>query len=132
MTSEADSRPHQAGRNGSPKIGATPTTNGPAKRTPAGNGTTNVPANGAARGRRAGGPPPSQLIHDDPLAALVDEAQAAVSEGANALRDIRERYREAYLDRVEDWERLRTQTAATRTSSQADSDEAMIGREVNL
>ena len=74
---------------------------------------------------------PTTLIHDDPLSALVDEAQAAVSDGANALRDIRERYRTAYVDRVEHWDRLRTHAAGTRTS-QIDSDEAMIGREVNL
>src|SRR6185369_14213194 len=42
--------------------------------------------------------------HDDPLAALLDEAQAAVSGGANALRDVRERYRSAYLEKVERWE----------------------------
>jgi two-component system, NarL family, sensor histidine kinase DegS len=92
----------------------------------------------ATNGHRSGNgrspkekPAPTSLIQHDPLAALVDEAQAAVSEGANALRDVRERYRSAYVDRIGDWERLRTQTAATRGGSQADSDEAMIGREVN-
>ena len=87
-----------------------------------------------AGGQGAAGRPkatPTTLIHDDPLSALVDEAQAAVSDGANALRDIRERYRSAYVDRVEHWDRLRTHAAGTRTS-QIDSDEAMIGREVNL
>jgi two-component system sensor histidine kinase DegS len=74
---------------------------------------------------------PTSLIQHDPLAALLDEAQAAVSDGANALRDVRERYRSAYVDRVEDWERLRRQTTAGRPGSRADSDEAMIGREVN-
>jgi two-component system sensor histidine kinase DegS len=74
---------------------------------------------------------PTSLIQHDPLAALLDEAQAAVSDGANALRDVRERYRTAYVDRVENWERLRTQTATGRPGSRADSDEAMIGREVN-
>jgi two-component system, NarL family, sensor histidine kinase DegS len=74
----------------------------------------------------------SSLIQDDPLSAMVTEAQAAVSEGANALRDIRERYRSAYLDRVQRWERLRAQTEPNPRSSQAAGDEAMIGREVNL
>jgi len=41
------------------------------------------------------------------LAALVAEAQASVSTSANALRDIRERYRAAYLEQVERWQRLR-------------------------
>jgi two-component system sensor histidine kinase DegS len=78
------------------------------------------------------------LIHDDPLAALLDEAQAAVSEGANSLRDIRERYRAAYLERVERWEGLRAiagsnseqSTHSRARRSQAASDEAMVGREV--
>jgi len=120
MTSEAGSRPLDA------------------RKAPGGSSRS---ANGSGDGANGRGehrtpprekPAPTTLIQHDPLAALVDEAQAAVSEGANALRDIRERYRSAYVDRVEDWERLRTQTAASRTSSQADSDEAMIGREVNL
>ena len=120
MTSEAGSRPLDA------------------RKAPEGSSRS---ANGSGDGANGRGehrtpprekPAPTTLIQHDPLAALVDEAQAAVSEGANALRDIRERYRSAYVDRVEDWERLRTQTAASRTSSQADSDEAMIGREVNL
>src|SRR5690242_11725946 len=80
---------------------------------------------------------PAPLIHDDPLSALLDEAQAAVSEGANALRDVRERYRAAWLERVERWEGLRA-VAGTATSArhgrarqtQAESDEAMVGKEV--
>ena len=99
--------------------------------------TTERPATDRRSGddRRGGGQAkatPTTLIQHDPLSALVDEAQAAVSEGANALRDIRERYRSAYVDRVEHWERLRTQTATSRGGTQSDGDEAMIGREVNL
>jgi two-component system sensor histidine kinase DegS len=78
------------------------------------------------------------LIHDDPLAALLDEAQAAVSEGANSLRDVRERYRASYLERVERWEGLRAiagsnseqSTHSRARRNQAASDEAMVGREV--
>ena len=53
------------------------------------------------------------MIQDDPLSALLDEAQAAVSEGANALRDVRERYRTAYLEKVERWEGLRARSNAS-------------------
>ncbi len=80
----------------------------------------------------------SSLIHDDPLAALLDEAQAAVSEGANTLRDVRERYRSSYLERVQRWEGLRaisgsnpnesTHSGASR--SQAATDELVVGKEV--
>lgn len=70
----------------------------------------------------------SQLIHDDPLAALLDEAQAAVSEGANSLRDVRERYRSAYLERVGRWESLRA--ISTANPSQSTQDELVVGREV--
>jgi len=77
----------------------------------------------------------TSLVHDDPLAALLNEAQSAVSDGANTLRDVRERYRTAYLEQVEKWERLRTQTTTTaaqaQASSQAASQETMVGREVN-
>ena len=151
MTSEAGSRPPNAGpapsgspsarhssSNGRASTGDTSkdgratsrqaTTNGK----PGGNGHGHGP--GQSQGQGAAARPkatPTTLIHDDPLSALVDEAQAAVSDGANALRDIRERYRSAYSDRVEHWDRLRTHAAGTRTS-QIDSDEAMIGREVNL
>ena len=76
--------------------------------------------------------PPSSLIHDDPLSALLNEAQAAVSDGANSLRDVRERYRSAYLDRVERWERMRSRTAPTAQTSQTTNEEAMVGREVGL
>ena len=77
-------------------------------------------------------PAPTSLIHDDPLSALLDEAQAAVSKGANALRDVRERYRAAYLEKVEHWEALRNRTDEGRGSVQADTDAAMAGREVGV
>lgn len=44
--------------------------------------------------------------HDGPLGALLAEAQAAISDGANALRDVRERYRAAYNERVEQLEAM--------------------------
>ena len=75
----------------------------------------------------------TNLIHDDPLAALLDEAQAAVSGGANSLRDVRERYRAAYLEKVERWEALRTLAATGNGgSNQNDTDQAMAGREVGV
>jgi len=79
---------------------------------------------------------PTSLVHDDPLDVLLNEAQSAVSDGANTLRDVRERYRSAYLAQVEKWERLRTQTAtgagqSAQTNGQLASQEAMVGREVN-
>lgn len=55
----------------------------------------------------AGFPLHTTLIQDDPLAALLAEAQAAVSDGANALRDVRERYRAAYNERLERLEAMR-------------------------
>jgi two-component system sensor histidine kinase DegS len=74
-----------------------------------------------------------KLIQDDPLSALLDEAQAAVSEGANALRDVRERYRAAYLEKVERWESLRAQSAtADPHSAEAGQEEAVTGREVGV
>lgn len=85
------------------------------------------------------------LIHDDPLAALLDEAQAAVSNGANALRDVRERYRSAYLEKVERWETLRARTNGSGVTGAtsggiggggigggAATDEAVAGREVGV
>src|SRR6476646_7009924 len=85
---------------------------------------------------RAALPTPTSLVHDDPLDVLLNEAQSAVSDGANTLRDVRERYRTAYLEPVDRWERLRTQTstgggAGASSSTQAASQETMIGREVN-
>ena len=73
---------------------------------------------------------PTTLVHDDPLDALLNEAQSAVSEGANTLRDVRERYRTAYLEQVEKWERLRTQTTGSSTASQQNNQQQMMGREV--
>ena len=76
---------------------------------------------------------PTTLLHDDPLDVLLNEAQSAVSDGANTLRDVRERYRTAYLEQVEKWERLRTLTGQDhgQANSRLASQEAMIGREVN-
>lgn len=75
----------------------------------------------------------SARIQDDPLAALLNEAQSAISGGANALRDVRERYRAAYLEKVERWEALRTLAATGNgANNQSDSDEAMAGREVGV
>jgi two-component system, NarL family, sensor histidine kinase DegS len=155
MNSEAGSRPLQARLAPS----GTPTANGKARRstTPrtkrtghpaASNGHAGT--NGAAHLNGKGhGPHPDDattaaptnaapLIRDDPLAALLDEAQSAVSEGANALRDVRERYRAAYLERVERWEGLRAIAGANPSQSthsrarrsQAANDEVVIGREV--
>jgi two-component system, NarL family, sensor histidine kinase DegS len=127
MTSEAGRRPPHAGR---------PPSGSPSTRHSSTNGKTSKDGRATTRNAATNGHPerpkaaPTTLIHDDPLAALVDEAQAAVSDGANALRDIRERYRSAYVHRVEDWDRLRTHAPRTRTS-QNDSDEAMIGRDLN-
>jgi signal transduction histidine kinase len=92
---------------------------------------------GNGRGARRSGsaPTPTTLITDDPLAALLDEAQAAVSEGANALRDVRERYRSGYLERVEKWEALRAEAATPSggsPTSQDGHDAAMVGREVSI
>src|SRR6476646_4257869 len=87
---------------------------------------------------RAALPTPTSLVHDDPLDVLLNEAQSAVSDGANTLRDVRERYRTAYLEQVDRWERLRTQTGPSagagtgaQASSQAVGQEAMAGREVD-
>ena len=89
--------------------------------------TKNPPSEGAA-------PAEPTPLHDDALSALLSEAQGAVSDGANALRDIRERYRSAYLERVERWEALRTRASGETgaAAQQADKDEALIGREVGL
>jgi two-component system sensor histidine kinase DegS len=68
---------------------------------------------------------------------LVEEAKAAVSEGANALRDVRERYRTAHTDQLERWEKLRRsvgKSTSTGRGNGADEalrrDEAVAGREV--
>ncbi len=74
-------------------------------------------------------PTPTSLIQDDRLSALVAEAQAAVSDGANVLRDIRERYRTAYLEQVDRWQALRTRDGG---GAQAAADEALVGREVGI
>jgi two-component system sensor histidine kinase DegS len=53
------------------------------------------------------------------LSALLDEAQAAVSSSANALRDVRERYRAAYTLEVDRWEALRAELAADTDNGKA-------------
>jgi two-component system sensor histidine kinase DegS len=56
---------------------------------------------------------------EQPLTSLVNEAQAAVSSSANVLRDVRERFRTAYLAEVARWELLRSEV-----SELAETDEA--------
>jgi len=124
---------HKGSGKGTPK--------GAAKATTAKNGAANAahgqPGHRHLQEMRATLPAgPTSLVHDDPLDALLNEAQSAVSDGANTLRDVRERYRSAYLAQVEKWERLRTQTATgagqtAQTNGQLASQEAMVGREVN-
>ena len=102
--------------------------------TPARSAATPGGPAGTRPGTTAAAPAGTSLIHDDPLATLLAEAQGAVSDGANALRDIRERYRTAYLERVERWESLRTRASGEPGpgAQQAATDEAMVGREVGL
>jgi len=66
---------------------------------------------------------------------LVEEAQAAVSESANALRGIRERYRTAHTSQLERLEKLRKRVAKTGSRNGTDTealrrDEAVAGREI--
>ncbi len=142
MTSEAGSRPLQArlAPSGTPRsLGDTrrPKPGAP-KQPPNANGHAGGNGSGDGAKGRADQATASELIHDDPLAALLDEAQAAVSEGANSLRDVRERYRAAYLERVERWEGLRAITSANPNEathsrarrSQAATDELVVGKEV--
>ena len=79
-------------------------------------------------------PAHSTTTQDDPLAALLAEAQAAVSDGANALRDVRERYRAAYNGRVEQLEAMRGWTPAgplaSRTHGSTKAADGAMGREV--
>jgi two-component system sensor histidine kinase DegS len=49
---------------------------------------------------------------DARLGALLDEAQAAVSTSANALRDVRRRYRAAHVAEVGRWQALRAELTA--------------------
>jgi two-component system sensor histidine kinase DegS len=102
-----------------------------------------APARRGASQRTTGAPEPLDAL--DPTATeqtareLVEEALAAVSEGANALRGIRERYRTAHTGQLERWEKLRRKvgksTAPTgRGNGHPDEalrrDEAVAGREV--
>ena len=107
-----------------------------AKKDAAASGSSKRPTTGS-RGpdvqNPAAGATHQSLIQDDPLSAMLDEAQAAVSSGANALRDVRERYRSAYLEKVERWESLRAYGAnSDAPGSQSGNDEAMAGREVGV
>ena len=54
----------------------------------------------------------------DSLETLISEAQAAVSSSANALRDVRERYRTAHMQQLEAWERLRDEVARSTRSGE--------------
>lgn len=153
MTSEAGSRPLRArlapsgtprehasapdstnGRRLAARRSTAPATSGAESRdeAEAADGTSAKDAtngNGPGRGTDAGHAQP----HDDTLAALLDEAQAAVSGGANSLRDVRERYRTAYLEKVERWEALRTlASTGNAQTNQSETDEAMAGREVGV
>jgi two-component system sensor histidine kinase DegS len=120
MTSEAGRRPLRArlATSGTAKQPTPGRRKAPANRAPT-NGTA---TNGRAPGGRDGqaqdpeltviapaAPPvgPTASNSDDPLAALLAEAQAAISDGANSLRDVRERYRAAYNERVEQLEAMR-------------------------
>lgn len=142
MTSEAGSRPFRArlAPSGTPRASSSAPDSKNGRRAAASRSTTpRTPAderngaNGSSPGATAPTVPVHTLIHDDPLAAMLNEAQAAVSGGANALRDVRERYRSAYLEKVERWEALRTLAATgSPTSNQSDTDEAMAGREVGV
>ena len=67
--------------------------------------------------------------------SLVEEAQAAVSAGANSLRDVRERYRAAHTGQLERWQKLhqKLDRAASRNGQASETlrrDEALAGREV--
>jgi two-component system sensor histidine kinase DegS len=68
-------------------------------------------------------------------AGLLEDAQAAVSTGANALRDIRERYRAAHTAQLDRWEKLRRRLAKSgpRNGNATETlrrEEAVAGREV--
>jgi len=120
MTSEAGRRPLRArlATSGTAKQPTPGRRKAPANRAP----TNGTPMNGRAPAGRAGHPQDPELTviapaappvgptasnSDDPLAALLAEAQAAISDGANSLRDVRERYRAAYNERVEQLEAMR-------------------------
>ncbi len=66
-------------------------------------------------------------------AGFVEEARAAVSTGANALRDVRERYRAAHVSQLGRWEKLRKRVAKSGDGNATEGlrrDEAVAGREV--
>jgi two-component system, NarL family, sensor histidine kinase DegS len=79
---------------------------------------TDVPEHAARRNGSRPDSLPAELPAERPdddltgnLAVLLAEAQAAVSTSANVLRDVRERYRAAYLEQFEHWQRLREMLA---------------------
>src|SRR5688572_17290300 len=143
MTSEAGSRPLSVRMAPSGSLRERATTSDTEPKDRAAKGPT-TPAGGSAgahgsgtrkhqrrtNGRDHDAHPKTTLIKDDPLAALLDEAQAAVAEGANTLRDVRERYRTAYVERLGQWETLRAGPVNGPRTGHDTSDETMLGREV--
>jgi two-component system, NarL family, sensor histidine kinase DegS len=138
MTSGAGSRslaarlaPSGTPRERTPKTAAS---DGARPRKRRSNGLNGATGTGHLEPVRANAPAtPTSLVHDDPLDILLNEAQAAVSDSANTLRDVRERYRTAYLEQIERWERLRTQTAGGGSQNRdavTGDHEAVVGREV--
>jgi two-component system sensor histidine kinase DegS len=104
----------------------------------AGNADPTEPANrnvnGDGNGSGNGGADGESTV-DATAHGLLMEAQAAVSTGANALRDIRERYRAAHTSQVDRWEKLRKRVARSgrRNGNATEAlrrDEALAGREV--
>ena len=56
---------------------------------------------------------PENDARDGRLEGLLAEAQEAVAYSANALRSVRERFREAHLEQAATWERLRDELTTT-------------------
>jgi two-component system sensor histidine kinase DegS len=109
----------------------------PRSAAPAGNGKPN---NGKPGNGKHGAATPAGSADAPPegtAKGLLEDAQAAVSVGANALRDIRERYRSAHTAQIDRWEKLRKKVArpGRRTGQTTEAlrrDEAVAGREVGL
>jgi two-component system sensor histidine kinase DegS len=102
----------------------------------AGNADPTEPADGMVNGNGNGnGGADGESTADSTAHGLLVDAQAAVSTGANALRDIRERYRAAHTSQVDRWEKLRKRVARSgrRNGNATEAlrrDEAVAGREV--
>jgi two-component system, NarL family, sensor histidine kinase DegS len=102
----------------------------------AGNADPTEPADGKVNGNGSGnGGADGESTADSTAHGLLVDAQAAVSTGANALRDIRERYRAAHTSQVDRWEKLRKRVARSgrRNGNATEAlrrDEAVAGREV--